>query len=141
MADPRIAWHGQALPLQPAGAAMSDLPFDPDRLAEELDADADVVRALRENGDVPTIVRPVDVHFVGEPDEIARLEDEIEGLGWTIVEAIEEDDGFVVLSVQRRQATTDAALRTLTEDALRIEAAYGVSYDGWGTAAENGADG
>jgi len=117
---------------------MSDLPFDPDRLAEELAADADTVRALRESGDAPDIVRPVDVHFVGEAATIARLEGEIEALGWTIVEVELEEDGYVTLSVQREQATTDAALRALTEDALRIEEAYDVSYDGWGTSAESG---
>lgn len=117
---------------------LSDLPFDPDRLAEELAADADVVQALRDNGDVAEIVRLVDAHFVGEAEEIGRLEDEIEALGWTIVEVTPEEDGFVTLSVQRRQAATDDALRSLTEDALRIEAAYAVSYDGWGTVAESG---
>lgn len=122
-------------------AALSDLPFDADRLAEELAADADVVRALRDNGDVAEIIRPVDVHFVGEAELIERLEDEIEDLGWTIVEMVPEDDGYVTLSVQREQATTDDALRALTEDALRIEAAYDISYDGWGTAAESGAAG
>ena len=122
-------------------AALSDLPFDAERLAEELAADADVVRALRDNGDAAEIIRPVDVHFVGEAEAIERLEDEIEDLGWTIVEIVSEDDGYVTLSVQREQATTDDALRALTEDALRIEAAYGISYDGWGTAAESGAAG
>ncbi|KRB79472.1 hypothetical protein ASE00_20435 [Sphingomonas sp. Root710] len=118
---------------------MSDLPFDPDRLAEELAADADVVRDLRDSGDAPDIVRPVDVHFVGEAATIARLEGEIEALGWTVVEVELDDDGYVTLSVQREQTTTDAALRTLTEDALRVEAAYGVSYDGWGTVAVSSA--
>lgn len=117
---------------------LSAMPFDPDRLAEELAADADVVRALRDNGDVAEIIRPVDAHFVGETGAIGRLEDEIESLGWTIVEVSPEEDGFVTLSVQRRQPATDDALRSLTEDALRIEAAYAVSYDGWGTVAESG---
>jgi regulator of RNase E activity RraB len=116
--------------------SLSDLPFDPDRLAEEIEADAEVVRALRDNGDVAEIVRPVDAHFVGEGEAIERLEEEIEDLGWTIVEVTPEDDGYVTLWVQRAQTTTDEALRALTEDALRIEAAYQVSYDGWGTVAE-----
>ena len=121
-------------------AALSDLPFDADRLAEELAADAEVVRALRDNGDVAEIIRPVDVHFVGEAEAIERLEEAAEALGWTIIDLIPEDDGFATLSVQRRQTTTDEALRALTEDALRIEAAYAVSYDGWGTAAESGGE-
>ena len=121
-------------------AALSDLPFDADRLAEELAADAEVVRALRDNGDVAEIIRPVDVHFVGEAEAIERLEEAAEALGWTIIDLIPEDGGFATLSVQRRQTTTDEALRALTEDALRIEAAYAVSYDGWGTAAESGGE-
>jgi len=121
--------------------SLSDLPFDPDRLAEEIEADAEVVRALRDNGDVAEIVRPVDAHFVGEGEAIERLEEEIEDLGWTIVEVTPEDDGYVTLWVQRAQTTTDEALRALTEDALRIEAAYQVSYDGWGTVAEQSGEG
>ena len=121
-------------------AALSDLPFDADRLAEELAADAEVVRALRDNGDVAEIIRPVDVHFVGEAEAIERLEEAAEALGWTIIDLVPEDDGYATLSVQRQQTTTDEALRALTEDALRIEAAYAVSYDGWGTAAESGGE-
>jgi len=115
-------------------------PVDPERLAEELAADADVVRALRENGDVAEIVRPVDVHFEGDDEAISRVEDAAEELGWRVIEAVEEEDGLVTLWLQRDQTTTESALRALTEDALRIEAAYGVNYDGWGTAAETGID-
>ena len=120
------------------GATMSKTSVDPARLAEELAADEEVIAALRDNGDVATLVRPVDVHFEGDEEAISRLEDEAEELGWTVVEVAEEEDGLFTLWIQREQTTTDAALRGLTEEALRLEADYGLSYDGWGTVAETG---
>lgn len=119
---------------------MPNISVDPARLAEELAADEDVIRALRENGDVAEVVRPVDAHFEGDADAISRIEDDAEQLGWRVVEVTEEDDGQATLWLQRNQTTTDSALRGLTEDALRIEAIYGVDYDGWGTVAETEAD-
>jgi len=117
---------------------MQTISIDPARLAEELAADHDVVRALRENGDLAEIVRPVDAHFEGDGKAMARIELAAEELGWRVVELVEEEDGLLTLWLQRDQMTTDDALRALTEDALRIEAAYGVTYDGWGTVAETG---
>ena len=119
---------------------MPNISVVPARLAEELAADEDVVRALRENGDVAEVVRPVDAHFEGDADAISRIEDDAEQLGWRVVDVTEEDEGQATLWLQRNQTTTDSALRGLTEDALRIEATYGVDYDGWGTVAETEGD-
>jgi len=119
---------------------MTYISIDPARLAEELAADEDVVRALRENGDVAEKVRPVDVHFEGDAEAISQIEDDAEQLGWRVVDITEEDDGQATLWLQRDQTTTDSALCGLTEDALRIEATYGVGYDGWGTVAETETD-
>lgn len=46
---------------------------DPERLAVELKADMDVMRSLQENGDIASVVRPVDVRFVGRMSDIDRL--------------------------------------------------------------------
>ena len=54
---PFLLWVG--------AVAMAPTPIDPQRLEAELAADADVMRSLNENGDVPTVVRPVDVRFIG----------------------------------------------------------------------------
>ena len=109
--------------------------MDPERLEAEWAADADVLRSLKENGDVPTIVRPVDVRFVGSADKIGALEKQIVSLGWRVVQRVPLDDGTEGLDVQRDQTTDHAAIRQLTEAALQIEVQYGVQYDGWGAEA------
>ncbi len=110
--------------------------IDRDRLEAELKADADVVRSLRENGDVESVVRPVDVRFVGDETKITNLSHNIEGLGWRVLQVVQLEAGKAALDVQRDQTTDAAALRELTETALRIETASGVDYDGWGTIAQ-----
>ena len=111
------------------------LPIDPARVEAEMAADADVLRSLQQNGDNPSISRPVDVRFVGSSKNISDLQKQIPALGWTIVQKVRLDNSEVALDVQRNQTTDPAALRQLTEAALRIEAQYGVHYDGWGTVA------
>jgi regulator of RNase E activity RraB len=114
------------------------MPIDPERLAAELAADAEVLRSLRDNGDVASAVRPVDVRFEGGTEEINALADEIEELGWTVVQMVEIDEDTLALDVRRDQTADDEAIRALTEDALRIEEAFGVGYSGWGTVATAG---
>jgi regulator of RNase E activity RraB len=115
--------------------AMAQAPIDPQRVEAELAADADVLRSLNENGDVPTVVRPVDVRFIGSARTVGALEKQIGTLGWRVVQRVPLDDGTEALDVQRDQTTDHAAIRQLTEAALQIEAQYGVRYDGWGTVA------
>lgn len=110
---------------------------DPQRVEMELAADADVLRSLRDNGDVPSILRPVDVRFVGRAASVATLEKQIGSMGWRIVQRVPLSDGSEALDVQRDQTTDVAAIRRLTEAALGIEGRYGVRYDGWGTVATN----
>jgi hypothetical protein len=116
-------------------AAMPTLPIDPERVEAEVAADADVLRSLQENGDVSSIVRPVDVRFVGSGENVGFLEQQIGTLGWHVVQRVSLDDGSEALDVQREQTTDLDAIRQLTEAALQIEAQYGVRYDGWGTVA------
>jgi hypothetical protein len=111
--------------------------IDPQRLAAELAADADVVRSLRENGDDPTIVRPIDVRFEGDEAAVLRLRDAADAAGWTVIQIVELDEASWALDVQRAQTTDEEALRLLTVEALRIEQTFGVRYDGWGTVAQS----
>ncbi|USI72937.1 hypothetical protein [Sphingomonas morindae] len=53
--------------------------IDPNRLAAELAADADVVRSLRDNGDVSSVIRPVDVRLTGSRENVRCLADGIAG--------------------------------------------------------------
>lgn len=122
------------LMLQQTPAAMPAKP-DPQRVEKELAADADVLRSLRDNGDVPGISRPVDVRFIGAAASIAALENRIGSLGWRVVQRVPTGDDSEALDVQRDQTTEPAEIRRLTEAALAIESRYGVRYDGWGTVA------
>lgn len=108
--------------------------IDPARIEAEMAADADVIRSLNENGDVPTITRAVDIRFVGEAAAVAKLEADAGTLGLRVVQKT-SDAQETALDVQRDQTTDPVAIRRLTEAALQIEAQYGVRYDGWGTLA------
>ena len=108
------------------------VPVDPVRLADTLENDSDMLRGLQEAGDVATIVRPLSVHFEGKGAAIAKLRPDASRLGWFVVSNF-VDSGDVVLNLERDQTTDAAAIRRMTEDALRIEAMYGVRYIGWGT--------
>jgi regulator of RNase E activity RraB len=110
--------------------------INPERLAAELLADADVIRSLRESGDVSSIVRPVDVRFVGDQEQIGALRVKIGNLGWKFIQTVALGDGSLALDAQREQTTDAAAIRVLTEEALRIETENNIHYDGWGTVAK-----
>jgi hypothetical protein len=110
--------------------------IDSARIEAELKADADVLRVLGENGDVPSIVRPVTVLFVGDETKIANLSRKIEASGWRILQLFQREAGIAGLEIERDQTTDSAAIRELTETALRIEVDAGVDYDGWGTVAQ-----
>ena len=110
----------------------------PARLAEEWAADKDVLASLREAGDRPEIVRPVDVSFRGDDAALDKLEGDAAELGFEVIEREEDEDGEMCLFLGREQAADDAAIKALTLKCLQIELAYDVEYDGWGCTAEDG---
>ena len=110
----------------------------PERLAEEWAADKDVLASLRENGDVPEIVRAVDVSFRGSDDALDRLEESAGELGFEVIEREADEDGEMSLFLGCEQATDDASIKALTVRCLQIELLYDVEYDGWGCTAEDG---
>lgn len=120
-----------ALGLLLAPADIAAVALDPDVLAETLALDAEVAASLRDSGDNPAAVRPVDVRFTGTADAIGMLGQDAAELGWDAVQTETLQDGSLALDLQREQTTDDDALRDLSETALRIEAAYGVLYEGW----------
>ncbi len=109
--------------------------INPERLAAELRADEDVVRSLKLNGDVPMVVRPLDVRFRGVPERIKKFGESLEGKDWILVQIIPLNISEVAIDVKRDQTTEANALRALTIWALQIEARFGIEYDGWGTIA------
>ena len=112
----------------------------PQRLAEEWAADKDVLASLAENGDVATIVRPVDVSFRGDDEALDKLEQDAAELGFEVIEREEDEDGEICLFLGREQAADETAIRALTLKCLQIELAYDVEYDGWGCPAEDGTE-
>ncbi len=110
----------------------------PERLAEEWAADKDVLASLRENGDVPEIVRAVDVSFRGSDDALDRLEESAGELGFQVIEREADEDNEMSLFLGCEQATDDASIKALTVRCLQIELLYDVEYDGWGCTAEDG---
>lgn len=109
--------------------------IDPARLSTEFAADADVLRVLRDAGNVPSIPRQVDIRFVGPPDLIHRLSEDLKANGWAIIQIVQFDGEDVALDAGRTQTTEPEALRELTVGALHLEEAYRVRYDGWGSVA------
>jgi hypothetical protein len=106
--------------------------IDEDRLQAEWDADADVLRSLRENGDVPTLVRPVDVHFIGSAENIGRMSEELDPNVWKEIRVSEYEGGPFALDAKREQTTEESAIRALTVAVLELELLFDVSFDGWG---------
>lgn len=111
------------------------VPIDPARIKAEEAADADVLRSLQQNGDVPSISRPVDVRFVGGTAEVDRLHKAVGAMGWRIIQRVPLDGGQEALDVQRDQTTDQSAILSLTKAALALEAQFAVRCDGWGTVA------
>jgi len=112
--------------------------IDHARLAEELEANEDVLQALAANGDVATLSRTIDVHFKGPQDDIENLAEDAQGLGFRFIDFGEFEDGDWAADLQVDGPVTRVALKALITRALEIEISHGVEFDGWGCAAETG---
>lgn len=113
---------------------------DPEHLAAEIAADAEILKALTENGDVASLLRPIDLHFKGSPSRIEALAEASEELGLEFLEFGEYEDGDWAADFTLEGTTEPEAMAALTKRALEIELAYGVEYDGWGCAANTGTE-
>ena len=111
---------------------------DPARIEEECLADQEVLANLKENGDRPEIVRPVDVSFRGTSEALVRLTDRADEFGFEFVEIEEDEDGTPLLFLVKDQAADAASIRELTTTCLQIELIFGVEYDGWGCELQDG---
>ena len=108
-------------------------PIEPERWNEAWEADLDVLRSLRENGDLPHVLRDVDVSFRGAFEALQRLEVASANWGFRVQELMEPDEeGQAWLFLVRSQTTDDEAIRDLTMTYLQIEDSFGVESDGWG---------
>jgi hypothetical protein len=116
---------------------LASVTVDPVRLEAELAADAEVIASLKQNGDEASIVRPVDVRFVGQKSDLERLAQAL-SRGWKIIQLIPIEGGMHALDTTHEQTTDVKVLRELTDTSLRIESVFNVRYDGWGTVATTG---
>jgi len=112
--------------------------IDPQRLADELAANADVHASLAENGDVATVVRVVDVHFKGQQKNIEMLASSAEALGFRFIGFGEYEDGDWACDLEIDSTSEPSAIAELTRRALQIEILHAVEFDGWGCVATNG---
>ena len=118
---------------------MPNSTIDPARIAEELEANEEVLLALAANGDVAELSRTIDVHFKGDQDAIENLAEDAEGLGFRFIDFGEFEDGDWAADLQVDGPVTRPALKALITLALEIEISHGVEFDGWGCEAETGA--
>lgn len=112
--------------------------IDPARLAEELEANEEVLLALAANGDIATLPRTIDVHFKGPQEAIEQLAEDIQSLGLRFIDFGEFEDGDWAADCQVDGPVTREALKALITRALEIEISHGVEFDGWGCPAETG---
>ncbi len=117
---------------------MTGSAIDPNRLAEELAADEEVLLDLARNGDVAALLRFIDVHFKGPRDSIEALAEDAESLGFRFIDFGEFEDGDWAADLAFDGATTRDAIKALVTRALEIEQTHNVEFDGWGCNAETG---
>jgi len=112
---------------------------DPARLEAEWEADKAVLANLAENGDKPSIPRPVDVSFRGSEKDFERVLTIASQFGFVELDREEDEEGDLYLFLETEQAVDEASIRALTKKCLQIEILCGVEYDGWGCEARTGA--
>lgn len=112
--------------------------IDPDKLAAEIAADAEILKALADNGDIAAMPRPIDLHFKGPQEKIEALAEDAETLGFAFVEFGEYEDGDIAVDFIVEGTTDAEAMAALVRRALEIEITHGVEFDGWGCEAQTG---
>ncbi|TFU03822.1 ribonuclease E inhibitor RraB [Polymorphobacter arshaanensis] len=119
-------------------SGIPEAPIDLMKFAMEIAADSDVLEDLAANGDIATLVRPIDVHFKGSEAAVQALRADVEALGFRFVGFGAYEDGDSAIDLQIDGTTQPDAMAALTRKALEIEVSHGVEYDGWGCEAKTG---
>ncbi len=117
-------------------SGIPDAPIDLMKFAMEIAADSDVLAELAANGDIATLVRPIDVHFKGSEEAVQALRADAEALGFRYIGLGAYEDGDTALDLQFDGTTEADAMAALTRKALAIEISHDVEYDGWGCEAK-----
>ena len=113
-------------------------PVDEARLAQEWEADREVLANLAANGDVARLPRPVDVSFKGSEKDFERVLTIASQFGFVELDREVDDAGDQFLFLECEQPVDEASIRALTLKCLQIELLCGVEYDGWGCEAATG---
>jgi regulator of RNase E activity RraB len=110
--------------------------LDADLVAESFAADRSVLESLLSNGDVPSLVREIDVAFRGDLASLDNLHADAPRRGWRVLQYMDDGSGEGFLNLARDQTTEVDAIETMTIELLSMARDYGVTYDGWGCVAK-----
>ncbi|RUM24502.1 ribonuclease E inhibitor RraB [Rhizobium vallis] len=106
------------------------------RLRAERKADADVLSSLQRNGDCSSIVRSIDLRFVGSKSSVLELSAASTELGFTVTQSVRMADSEVAIDLAIQSDARASSIDALTLTALKIEKRFNLRYDGWGTVAK-----
>jgi hypothetical protein len=116
--------------------ALDSIGVDEVRLLEERAGDAAVLSSLQRMGDCSSVVRPIDVRFVGSTHDIDELSKAADGLGFILIQIADMPSGEQAIDLSIQSDAQKLSIDSLTLKALRIEGRFKLRYDGWGTVAE-----
>ncbi|WBO21266.1 ribonuclease E inhibitor RraB [Sphingomonas abietis] len=123
----------------------ANTPIDEARFEQEWEQDQELLAQLATNGDDASVVRLVDVSFVGDMKDLEPVAEAAESHGFAFGQLVPDEEGDEPdvwrLDLDVEQTIEPDAIRALTRKCLEIEASFpGIEYDGWGCMAVTGAD-
>jgi len=99
--------------------------------------DAEVLKALGEQGDRPMIPRPVFIWIYGTLDDLWQVAPLLADKGWQQTDP-EPADGQYVIRAQREQPASEEAITSMIEEIELAIANTDAEFDGWETSVEFG---
>ncbi|PRA55134.1 ribonuclease E inhibitor RraB [Brucella pituitosa] len=120
------------------GSAIDAVKVDEAIISEHRMSDADVLASLHRNGNCSSVVRTIDLRFVGVEPSVIALTSNAPNLGFTFMQTADMQDDEVAVDFTIEADTYSKTIDNLTLKALKIEQYYSVRYDGWGTKHSDG---
>ena len=105
------------------------------RLRSERAADADVLSSLQRNGDCSSVVRSIDLRFVGSKSRVSEFSEAAVEFGFIVIQSARMPSDEVAIDLSLQSDTRSSSIDSLTLTALKIEKRFNLRYDGWGTVA------
>lgn len=116
-------------------SVLDTVELDEDYISEHRAADADVLASLHRNGNCPSVVRTIDLRFVGVEPGVNALTSHASDFGFVFMQTVDMQDGEIAADFTIEADTSPTTIDNLTIKALKIERYYTLRYDGWGTIA------